>query len=423
MANCTETKGFILSMLLWTVAVLNATAATDTRTRTFEPTFRSLQVSVAGAPDAPPIVGLGLDGQQILIEFDELASDRRYLRYSLEHLDAAWQPDGTVDSEFVDGFNEAEVEDVGFSQATLVHYVNYRILLPNEQVRITASGNYLVKVYDEERPDEVLLQARFSVSEMTAGVSASVTDRTDLDSRGEHQQLSISVDTKHLPLRDPFNDLRVVVTKNFSPDEQVTLVTPQRIAGTTAVYEHLRPLIFKAGNEYRRFETVSSTFPGIGVETIVQENPVVNVYLHTDHPRAREQYLYDQTQQGRYRVRASDVGDSSTNADYLMTNFTLEMPRLPQGEIFIEGDLTERRLSPRSRMEWDDDAGCYRQSLLLKQGSYNYRYAVSTPEGISNLIEGDKYPTVNTYTVCVYHREPGGRYDRLVGVDHIKSGI
>ncbi|MDE6555781.1 MAG: DUF5103 domain-containing protein, partial [Duncaniella sp.] len=204
--------------------MLVASGESDTRTRTFHPAFRSLQVSVADSPYAPPIVGLGLDGQQILVEFDELATDRRYLRYSLTHLNAAWQPDGLVDSEFVEGFNEGTVDDYAFSQATLVHYVNYRILLPNEQVRFTVSGNYLLRVYDEQDPDVTLLQARFSVSEMTAEVRAGVSSSTDIDHNDAHQQLSVEVDTRFLSLRDPFNDLRIVITRNNSPLDEHTNV-------------------------------------------------------------------------------------------------------------------------------------------------------------------------------------------------------
>ena len=56
---------------------------------------------------------------------------------------------------------------------------------------------------------------------------------------------------------------------------------------------------------------------------------------------------------------------------------------------------------------------------LLKQGSYNYRYGARLHKGDTtpnfSLIEGDHYETRNEYTVDVYHRAPGSRYDRLIG--------
>ena len=63
--------------------------------------------------------------------------------------------------------------------------------------------------------------------------------------------------------------------------------------------------------------------------------------------------------------------------------------------------------------------GRYEKRLLLKQGAYNYQYlAVADGQhiGLTSAIEGDKYPTVNEYTVRVYYRPRGSRYDRLAGV-------
>ncbi len=405
---------FILCVL-WTVT---AAAQDDTMHGVINPSFHTLQVDLEGGPMAVPIINLHNPSERVVISFDEIGDDRRYMRYSLVHCDAQWQPEGLVDSEFLDSFNEGTVEDYGYSQATLVHYVHYRITLPNDQVRITQPGNYLVRVYDEDDPDDILLQARFGVSDNTAGVYAEVTTRTDVDANKEHQQLGIRVDTRYLDLDDPFNDLRIVVSQNSRPDTERLIVTPQRLGSREVIYEHLRPLIFKAGNEYRRFETVSANYPGMGVESIERAAPVINMMLYADEPRNTKNYLYDRTQYGRYLVRDVDVNDPDTEADYVMTNFTLQSPPIEGYDIFIDGDLTDRKFSPSSRMVYNEASGAYEQSLLLKQGSYNYQY-LAVPSGSlmgeTAPIEGDKFQTVNEYTVKVYHRPKGSRFDRLVG--------
>lgn len=127
---------------------------------------------------------------------------------------------------FSTAFNEGTVDDYRYSQATVVHYVHYTITLPNEQVRITQSGNYLVRVYDERDPDDTLLQARFAVCDFTAPIGVTVGSRTDIDSNDSHQQLGITVDTHNLSLDDPFNDLCIVVTQNGRHDNEVILTTP-----------------------------------------------------------------------------------------------------------------------------------------------------------------------------------------------------
>lgn len=419
----------ILSCLLpaLLIALTLRGETTDTRQGIFEPSFRSLKVTFGGNDFAPPVIMLGDDRSCLTVSFDEIAEDRRFMRYELVHCDARWRPEGLVASEFLDGFNEGIVEDYEYSRATLVHYVHYTITIPNREIRITQPGNYLLRVYDESDPDQTLLQARFGVSDFSAVISAGVSSLTDIDANRSHQQLSVGVDLRHVSgVADPFNDLTLVVSQNGRPDNEVVLTTPQRVLGDRVIYEHLRPLIFSAGNEYRRFETVSTNYPGMGVETISFESPIYNMWLYTDTPRAFSPYSYDSTQHGRFFVRESSSSRSDTEADYVMTHFSLEMPELQGKDIFIDGDLTQRRFDPLSRMVYNHATGRYEQSMLLKQGAYNYQYLVvpsGAEKGESAPVEGDFYQTTNEYTVKVYHRPRGTRFDRLIGVATVMSGV
>ncbi|MCM1522151.1 MAG: DUF5103 domain-containing protein [Muribaculaceae bacterium] len=398
--------------------------AENTAQAIFHPSFKTLEVTVAANRYAPPVINMADPSDCLVIEFDELSDERRYMRYSLTHCDASWQPEGLVESEFLDGFNEGAVEIYDYSRATTVHYVHYTIVIPNDQMRITQPGNYLLKVYDESDPDETLLQARFGVMDPKVSISLEASSRTDIDSNLAHQQLGVTVDTSLLRPDDPFTELRVVITQNGRTDNEVMLVTPQRLGGDRVIYEHLRPLIFEAGNEYRRFETVTLYYPGMGVEWIDREAPVTNMGLATD--QRRTMYLYDQTQNGRFLVRDANVNDPSTEADYVLTHFSLDIPEMEGGDIFLDGDFTNRLFDPFSRMVYNRASGRYERSLLLKQGAYNYQYLFvpsGSMRGETSPVEGDHYQTVNEYTVRVYHRPRGSRFDRLVGVSTIKSGL
>lgn len=399
---------------------------TDTRQGAIESAFRSLQVRVGDERvSSVPVIPLN-GGRQIVVSFDELSEEARYLRYSLVHCDARWQPEGLVESEFLDGFNEGKVEDFAYSRATTVHYVNYTIRVPNDEMKITEPGNYLLRVYDENDPEATLVQARFSVCDFSAGVNASVSSRTDIDTNVAHQQLTMMVDPKNVRYDDPFSEFTVVVTPNGRNDSERYFTSPQRLDGKKIVYAHLRDLIFPAGNEYRRFETVEDNVAGMHVSHIERKAPAINIFLETDLPRSNEPYLYDRTQAGRFLIRAAGVSDSDTEADYIMTHFTLKTPEKRNGDIFLEGDFTDRRYEPASRMVYNHATGRYEQSLLLKQGSYNYQY-VFVPSGSmtgdASAIEGNRYQTNNEYVIKVYHRPRGTRFDRLVGVSTLTSGI
>lgn len=404
---------------------LYAAERIDTRTQTFDPNFRSLQVKLVGNDYFPAIITRGND-DHIRVSFDELKEDVSYLRYSLVHCDADWQPSSLVESEYVDGFNYANIEDYEFSSGTFSHFVHYSFTLPNDDMKILLSGNYLVKVYREDSPEDVLLQARFAVCDNVVSVSPKVTSRTDVDYNSQHQQLSFDISAKNYKIRDIYNDLKIYVSQNSRLDNEVRVSRPMMATANGAAYDHLRELIFPAGNEFRRMETVANNYLTMGVESVEYHHPFYHATLRLDEPRADVSYLYDQTQMGRFTIRNADADNSATGADYFITHFRLNTGGpVTGGKIYLDGEFTHHLFNSSSLMKYDASSGCYTADLLLKQGAYNYQY-LFVPDG-GNVaqtarIEGDKFQTVNEYLVRVYDRKPSERYDRFVGYGIIFSG-
>lgn len=423
----------MLGLIIWlglgaqTTGLLAGQAtADDTSTTIFSPDFRTLTVNIEGDRLAPPI--LTLDGpQRLVIGFDELTDERSYLRYSIYHCDASWRPSQLVDSEVFDGFNIADVEDYGFSRATTMHYVHYSIALPNREFQFRISGNYLLQVYREDEPEDILLQVRFMVQEGEIGVGGSITSRTDVDYNDASQQLALEVETRRMRIRDPNTDLRVVVTQNGRPDTRRIFSRPSRLMGSKIIYEHMPSLIYPAGNEYHRFETVNNLYPGIGEDHIEYHSPWYHHVLNLDKPRADREYIFDSTQNGRYFIREYNADDSDVEADYVMVHFSLDMLPMPDADIYLDGDFLQRKLDDSSKMEYNPSTGRYERAMMLKQGAYNYSY-LAWPRGVAPgqrppagymsptaPVDGDHYQTVNEYLVLVYYREPGSRFDRLLG--------
>ena len=152
----------IIALLLTALTTMAADARFDTRI--FNPNFRTLQVRTSSNEFAPPVIGLN-SSEKIVVSFDEMSTDMRYMRYRLIHCNADWTQSELLDSEFTDGFNYAAIDDYGFSAGTFANYVHYRFALPNDDIPILVSGNYIVQVYPEDDEEDVLLQARFCVAE------------------------------------------------------------------------------------------------------------------------------------------------------------------------------------------------------------------------------------------------------------------
>ena len=66
----------------------------------------------------------------------------------------------------------------------------------------------------------------------------------------------------------------------------------------------------------------------------------------------------------------------------------------------------------------------YEKAVLLKQGSYNYQYLFvpnNATVGETGPIEGNFYQAENEYSIYVYYRPMGARYDRLIGIKSIRN--
>lgn len=396
----------------------------DTRTQVADSRFKSLQVRLVGNDYFPPIITLNGD-DKIKISFDELSEVQSYLRYSVVHCNADWTPSNLIESEYVSGFNYADITDCKFSLGTLCHYVHYSFSLPNDEIQFLISGNYLVKIYYENEPENTLLQARFYVSENAVSIGTSVTSRTDIDYNNEHQQVSFIIDTKDYQIRNMYNDIKAYVSQNSRYDNEVMVNRPLMVSGKKITYDHNRNLIFEAGNEFRRMETVVQHGISMNVESLSFHHPYYHAQLFTDNKRNQEPYIYDKTQMGRFTIRSSEANDSDNGAEYIVTHFSLDTGgQISGGNIYINGEFTNNLFTPSTLMKYDSSSGLYTADLLLKQGAYNYQY-LFVPDGSSrgySSIEGNKYQTVNEYMVRVYHRDPSSRYDRLIGFGITFSG-
>lgn len=406
-----------------TVAVAVAQGRVDTRPHIFDSNVRSLKLSLESNMYIPPIFMMGSD-DRIIVNFDYLDYDVHYLRYSVTHCNADWQPSQLVESEYVSGFNYADIDDYEPSEATYVHYYNYQFVLPNDDMELLVSGNYLLSVYEQDDPEHILFQTRFSVCEGAVGVYPQVTSRTDVEYNNRFQQVSFDVRYKPNQIRDPYSEFKCVVKQNSRDDNAVMVMRPMMVAVDHVTYEHNRDLIFPAGNEFRRFETVSAHSLNMGVQSIRYFDPMYHAILTIDEPRNEVQYLYDKTQFGRFTIRNAEAyGENALQADYMITHFALDAGgKLDGGNIWLAGEFLT---GSQVMMNYDASTGLYIAEVLLKQGAYNYMYLWvpdGTTVGQTGRIEGDHYETVNEYLVMVYDRPMGERYDRLVGYGVVYSG-
>mgnify|MGYP002521041230 FL=1 len=381
----------------------------------------------------------GTDPQNTLeISFDEMSHDVRFYTYTLLHLNADWTESSLSSSEYVSGFTTQDVSDYAHSLNTRRDYTHYRFLFPNEDMQIRASGNYALKIYEDGNPDKVAAFVCFSVVEPLAGITAEIRSNTSIELSGRYQQVDIDINTSALDLRDP-NEIKTVVRQNGRIDNQAIPNAPTYVEPNRLRYINQRELIFEGGNEYRHFDAYSVYFSGTGIDRIHFDNRDYHAFLFADALRGTgaeysggvvtdkcgTPYMHEYDADGQYLINAERTTDTDTEAEYMWVHWTLPA-RNPwfDGSVYVGGDLFFNHLGADNRMSYDNENRCYYLTRLVKQGGYDYQYWFVNKGGTGATLqrtEGSHWQSENEYTIYVYYRPFGGRYDQLVGYQILRS--
>jgi len=92
-------------------------------------------------------------------------------------------------------------------------------------------------------------------------------------------------------------------------------------------------------------------------------------------------------------------------------------------DIHVFGGFNDFIVNSETKMTYNYQRGVFETALYLKQGFYNYKYVVQNPDSTidTSAVSGDFYQTENKYTVLVYYRPLGGRFDSVIGFGEVSS--
>lgn len=385
--------------------------------------IRSAQLVVNDDPLLPPI--MQLKGSETLqLHFDYMTHVPQRLIYHISHCNYQWEKgegESIFESDYLSGLNGQVMEDYETSFNTAQNYTHYSLDILTGDLRLLLSGNYCIEIFQEDnytdgQNDVPLLRAEFCIVEPLMGITAQVTSNTDIDFNQSHQQIDYAVSYGNLRVVNPAQELHTVVLQNRRRDNAVVDLQPNRQTAAGIAFSHCKELIFPAGNEYHKFETTDMKRPTLGIDNLRWYEPFYHATLFQD--KKQHNYTYDQDKNGAFVLRNSEWDDPQITSEYIWVHFSLSCDEpLPGGPVYICGLWTNGSWDESLRMEYDAEKHEYRGQAFLKQGYYNYQYRQPNADGIGQtaLAEGDFYETENEYTILIYHRPQGGRYDRLAG--------
>jgi len=408
---------FILAFLACCLTVF-----AQTHTRIYNEQIRTLRVARTVLVLDKGVVD-GSDAENSLhISFDEMSHDVHFYSYTVKMLN-----EGMTSGEYLQGFTTKDISDYEHSINTSREYTHYWFDFPNEDMKLTKSGNYRLTIYEDGNQDNVVAEVDFCVAEPIVRIDARVRPNTDIELNGRYQQVDIDLDLQKSGISYQPTEFTVVVTQNNRLDNAVTLTQPTFVEPARLRYINNKALIFEGGNEYHHFDAFSRFYAGVGIDRVYYELGDYNVLLFADEI-TRGQYIHQYDSNGRFIVNAERTEDSDTEAEYMWVHWTLptENPWF-DGTVYVGGELFGNELSLRNRMQYDVQAKCYWLTALVKQGGYDYQFWFSG-KGTQNKtttqrVDGSYWQTENEYAVYVYWRPFGARYDRLVGVKIISSAL
>lgn len=385
--------------------------------------IRSLQVTADQKWQELPITIL--NAGKISIDFDDLTHTYRRMTYRLEHCEADWQPStGLFDSDVAEGFLSGNtIDDVKESTLTNTLYTHYHLEIPNSKCRPRLSGNYRLSVYDDNFADQPLLTACFMLiepAEHSMGVRLAITTQTDRTINDRHQQVDMQIDYGNYTVSNPQRQIRTVVMQNRNWLDARWNSKPQYVMPDGLRWTHNQDYIFCAGNEYRKFEILSTDAASMGIDRISWDGKDYHVYPFATSPFLN--YVYDEDADGAFLIRNSGNTDVNTTSDYVQTHFRLNVPAPYPCRLYLDGDWTCNRLLPAYEMSYQPEGKYYEAVVPLKFGYYNYQFLTADEHGklSSFRVDSCHYQTENSYQALVYFRPQGGRTDRLVGYAHVK---
>lgn len=390
------------------------------RTQIFDSAVKTLQIGRVGEKYSSNLMELN-SSEVLKIQFDQLSHESHAYSYKILHCNADWTLSNLSKNEYLDGFTTANITDYSLSSATTVLYTHYFLELPNSDIKLKISGNYVVQIYEDNRSDIPVAQVCFSVYEPKIAINHTLRTNTDIELNGRFQQIDFDVMLNGLAVQNPQNEIKVLVRQNNRYDNEVFGVQPTYLGGSKLSFINNKSLIFEGGNEFHSFDISSVYAASKGVDRIKYSQPHYEVFLSQDKILTSKVYNHEYDANGKFVINFQESTDNSdTDGDYMFVNFMLQAKEpFFDGQLYIGGDFNYNLLDENSKLKYDFNTGMYIYRTLLKQGGYNYQYRFlqkNTTKASIERVDGSFWQTNNEYAVYVYYRPIGARYDRLVGV-------
>ncbi len=381
--------------------------------------IRTVQFKGVTAQSQLPIINLG---QTVQLTFDDINGDEADYYYTITHHDFDWEPSDLSKGEYLDGFDDVRIDTYQNSFNTLQLYSHYVLTIPNRDTRaIQKSGNYMLSIYNDQQ--ELIFSRKFLVIENMVDVGVQIKRSRDVRKIESLQVVQFVINSPKILLINPKQTVKTLVMQNSNLKSAITNLVPQYTIGTELIYRYDKEAAFGGGNEFLAFDNKDVRSATNGIRK-VEVSDLYENYLFTDIARYDRPYTYNPDINGNFVVRNINAPNPDIEAEYVRMFFNLQFfDDIGDKELHLYGNFNNWTIDGTTYMKYNPKTDTYQNSRLFKQGFYSYNYVLVNRDGSINegAVSGDFWQTENDYTVLVYFRDLGARFDRIIGMGTANS--
>lgn len=386
--------------------------------------IRTVQCYPEGNQFAEPVIEIG-SGQHLVFSFDDLSPEVNTYSYKILHCDPDWKSSGLSPFTYLSGFLSNPLDDYEYSFNTVVPYTHFTLRLPNDEVSMKLSGNYILQVFNDNNPDSAVIMQRFSVLENKVGISAAVVNSTNPKFLYSSQQLNFTVNCNNVAVYNPQRDTRVYVTRNQDPHSRRNFM-PTFIRQNELVYGDGVNNIFNGLSPFRNFQCSSLVYYTQYVKDILK-GPEGRYNVILQPGTVPQRYIPLADRDGNFYIDAENVQNATLEADYVIVHFAILYPEpIPASDVYIYGKFAGWELLPALKMTYDFKNKAYVGEAMVKQGYYDYMFAVvphATRQPDLVTLQNNFYQTLNEYYIRFYLYDYNLMCFRLIGYQGVKAAL
>ncbi|MEE2953980.1 MAG: DUF5103 domain-containing protein [Bacteroidota bacterium] len=389
----------------------------------FEKNINTVLLYRQNQPLSLPIINLNTN-DKLTMSFDDLDEKNKNYYFKIIHCDKDWKRSNLFKSQYTQGFSREYIKNYQRSFSTLQKYIHYRFDFPTENMRPLISGNYVLQIYLN---DTLRINKRFFVLDKQVNITANTKRATSIKNRNTKHEIDFIVNHSHFIITDPYSEINVVIKQNNQDYDAKKRIKPTFIRNNELIYNYENENMFNGNNEFRHFNIKDLKYHSDQVNNIILDSIHNYVKLIPDIARPFKRYLIKPDINGKFDILNQNDLNKLIETDYCWVYFYLPMEEICNyGEIYIIGELTNWQVQEKFKLKYNLNTKLYETSVLLKQGYYNYHYALN--DTILNkidvsYIEGTHYETKNDYYIYVYYKKSTDEYDQLIGLLKTSSKI